>query len=138
MFCLSLQLCLFFSHKMMKLYFFLTDWRHIHRKNTLEISSSVFLKYWWNKLPWILSNCSFTPKSYILRKDRIRIFAFIPARRFPIKFTQFLKTPYFTEHLQWMLLFNSSHGVGISDVETRIRFFFPWQFLSFWQGFLRN
>ena len=124
----------FFLIKWWNSIFFLTHWRHIHRKNTLEIYSI----YWWNKLPWILSNCSFTSKSYILRKDRIRVFAFIPATRLPIKFAQFLKTPFFTEHLQWMLLFSSFHGVEISNVETRIRFSLPWQFLSFWQGFLRN
>ena len=62
----SLQLCLFFFHKMMKFYkeicsawisrasaksIFSPDWRHRCRKNTTEISS-----IYWNVLLWIFSN----------------------------------------------------------------------------------
>ena len=71
-FCLSCLIfsCVYFFHKMMKFYkeicfvwinrtsaenFFLTDWRHIPRKNKIEISS-----IYWNVFPWIswiFKNC---------------------------------------------------------------------------------
>ena len=78
----SLQLCLFFFEKMMKFWksicsawisrtsaelFFLTDWRHMRRINTIE-ASSIF----WNGLLWIFSYCiSFRPwdqTNFVLRK----------------------------------------------------------------------
>ena len=60
----SFQLCLFFFHKMMNpiktfalheltvTILFLTDWRHMRRENTIEISS-----IYWNVLLWIFSHC---------------------------------------------------------------------------------
>ena len=57
----SLQLDLFFFHKIIKFYkdiccafvvlFIVTDWRHMRRKNTIEISS-----IYYNVLLWIFSN----------------------------------------------------------------------------------
>ena len=45
-------------------------------------------------------------------------------RRFPVKFAKFLRTPFFTEHLRWLLL-NSSLSSSTSSLSSLLTRFWP-------------
>ena len=43
-------------------------------------------------------------------------------RYFPVKFAKFLRTPFFTEHLQWLLLLvKSSQPCGGKNIEIEMK-----------------